>query len=42
MDSMAKTGANKGSGRFALVLFLVFLLLLGLAACLILQRLQSP
>ena len=42
MDSMAKTGRNKGSGRFALVLFLVFLLLLGLAACLILQRLQSP
>ena len=39
---MAKTGGNKGSGRFALVLFLVFLLLLGLAACLILQRLQSP
>ena len=39
---MAKTGGNKGSGRFALVLFLVFLLLLGLTACLILQRLQSP
>lgn len=39
---MAKTGGKKGSGRFALALFLVFLLLLGLTACLVLQRLTSP
>ena len=39
---MAKTGRKKGSGRFALALFLVFLLLLALTACLVLQRLMSP
>ena len=37
----AKNEKNK-SGRFAFLLFLVFLLLLGLAACLVLLRLQSP
>lgn len=37
----AKSGKNS-SGRFAFLLFLVFLLLLGMAACLVLLRLQSP